>query len=299
MAIQFPDFNKFDLNDKGLIQQFAARFKPQFCEYNFANLFCWQNPSKLSWTIYQDRLLIYDNIDKCAFMPLGKNISVKELVNLSLDMRERGLKPNFSLVTKEYIESLPEIEKYYTITKERDHAEYIYGIAKLCDLNGRKLSKKRNLISQFKRSYPLFEIHPISDKIKKKSFLLASRLIGKYRSCPGTLKQELKALKTAFECYEELGLEGIAILVENRVIAFSVFSAQNHSTWDIMFEKADVQYKGASQIINHGTAQYLKTQKQCQYLNREQDLGIIGLRQAKMSYVPEKLIMPYTLTLNL
>ena len=289
------EFNEFVLKDQKTIQQFVDTFKPLSCEYNFSNLFCWQKPSQLSWTLYQNRLLIYDNIDKCTFMPLGEKLPPKDLSKLSQSLQNISLTPDFSLVSIDYIEEFPEIEDYYTIKEERNYAEYIYDVNRLCDLRGKKLSKKRNLISQFKRTCPDFEIHLLasSSGLQKSSFRLAQDLLSKQAKPLNTLVQEFKALEEALYYFDKLGLEGIAVLVKNMVIAFSIFSTLNNSTYDIQFEKSDAEFKGASQVINHETAKYL--QNKCQYLNKEQDLGIKGLRKAKLSYDPERLVIPYTL----
>jgi len=292
IIIKFPEFKRFDLKDRELIQQFVDTFNPISCEYNFSNLFCWQNPSKLSFSLYKNRLLIYDDIDKIMLMPLGETFSVKELIQLSSDMKKIGKKPDFSLVTEDYIKEFPELKNFYKIKQEIDYAEYIYDVEKLCDLKGKKLSKKRNLISQFNRSYPDFEIHMLENDFKGESLLLAQELLKKQKGVR-TLEQEMEALQNAFDHFEELSFEGIVVVVEGNVIAFSVFSQLNSSTYDVHFEKADVNFKGAAQVINHETAKYLKGK--CQYLNKEQDLGIQGLRQAKMSYCPEMLFVPYGL----
>ncbi|MCK5096730.1 MAG: DUF2156 domain-containing protein [Desulfobacteraceae bacterium] len=288
------EFNEFVLKDIKIIQQFVDTFKPLSCEYNFSNLFCWQNPAKLSWTLYQNRLLVYDNIDQCAFMPLGEKLPPKELAELSKDLQNIGLKPDFSIVSKDYIKGFPEIENYYTIKEEPDYAEYIYDVNSLCDLKGKKLSKKRNLISQFKRLYPDFEVHMLKDEYKYKARRLAQELMKKRKKSSKTLDQEFCAIETSFDHFDQLGLDGLVVMVGEKMVAFSVFSELNHLTYDIQFEKSDMDFKGAAQVINQETAKFLKDR--CQYLNREQDLGIKGLRQAKMSYDPVELITPYSLT---
>jgi hypothetical protein len=103
---------------------------------------------------------------------------------------------------------------------------------------------------------------------------------------------ELSAMEKAFDHFEDLGLEGLALMADRQMVAFSIFSPLNHDTWNVQFEKSDFDYKGAAQVINHQTALYLKDR--CRYINREQDLGIKGLRQAKMSYEPETLFIPHT-----
>ncbi len=292
-ALESRKFRKFTLKDRDIFLKFYDKYKPLSCEYNFSNLFSWQHPCKLFFVKYQEHLLIYDDIEQCSFMPLGETIPPKELVSLSLNLKNIGKKPDFCLITKEYINKFPEIQDDYCIEEERDYAEYIYNVNTLCDLKGKKLAKKRNLISQFKRLYPNFTVRLLDGQLKQQALELAKKMIKKEESPSATLEQEYQALEIAFEYFDELKFEGIAILIDNRVIAFSLFSKMSNSTYNIQFEKADPDFKGVSQVINNETAKYL--QDKCQFSNREQDLGILGLRQAKMSYCPDKLIIPYRL----
>ncbi len=285
-------FRQFKIKDWTIIQSFINDFQPMSCEYNFANLFAWQNVSKLSWTIYKGRLLIYDAVDyQCSFMPLGRDFSPIELANLSQKFKKRGLSPDFCLVRSKYIDKYLEIKHYYNIKKQRDYAEYIYDVKKLAKLTGTKLHKKRNLIAQFKRSFPDFQVDTLKKEYNSKIIDFSQNLMNRLDKQPKTVVQEFNALKKALEYFEELELEGLIIRIKDKMIAFSIFSELNSFTYDIQFEKADKNFKGASQVINHETAKYLEIR--CKYLNREQDLGINGLRQSKMSYEPLKLIIPH------
>lgn len=290
----FVQFNRFSLDDQTLIQTYIDAFEPASCEYNFPNLFAWQDAYKMTWTLYQERLLIYDAVSHCSFMPVGEDLHPEDLVILSLNLRNMGLSPDFSLVTSEYINKFPDIEKYYLVKRERDNSEYIYTVDSLYHLTGVKLHKKRNLISQFKRSFPNFEVHLLTGDYKHRSLTLAQDLMNRRKEYSKTLDQEMAAIKLSFEHFEHLGLEGLAITVENKVVAFSVFSPLSDSTYDIQFEKFDTGFKGVGQVINQETAKHLS--RKCRYLNREQDLGIKGLRQAKLSYEPVKLLTPYSLS---
>ncbi len=293
---QFPKFNRFELKDKELIHAYIERFNPESCEYNFSNLFAWQEAYDLSFTLYQGRLLIYDGISQCAFMPLGNALYPEELVVLALQLKSNGLRPYFGLITSDYLKKYPDIENYFLVNEERDYAEYLYEVKSLCDLTGEKLHKKKNLISQFMRSYPDYQVHEIKGELKAKCSLFAKEHLNSQKKQSRDLLQELSAIEISFRYFEALGLDGLVITVGGRLVAFSVFSRLNASTYDIQFEKSDPNFKGAAQVINHETAKYL--QDICQYVNREQDLGIKGLRQAKMSYDPVKLITFSNLFLN-
>ena len=285
--------NRFKLEDRQLIQTYIDTFHPESCEYNFSNLYVWQDAYKMSWTLYQERLLIYDGVSKCAFMPLGKPFQPEDMVVLALILRKTDLKPVFNLLTSEYLKKFPKTEDYFDVKKERNDAEYVYLVESLCELTGPKLHKKRNLIAQFKRLYPDFQIHSLNGIYKEKALSFSQELKNRIKTSSKTLDQEMKALERSFYHFEDLGLEGLVLTINTHVIAFSIFSKLSQSTYDIQFEKADREYKGAAQVINHEAAKLLRNK--CQYLNREQDLGIMGLRQAKLSYDPVKLITPYRL----
>ncbi len=267
------------------------------CEYNFANLFSWQKSHDLSWTIFQDRLLIHAGVPFKTFMPLGDFLPPTDLASLSLSLKRDGRSPDFSLVTDDYLLQYPELNQYYTLKKERRYAEYIYDRDTLVKLPGKKLHKKRNLISQFHRQYPGFTISVLNDRYRQSALDLAHELMMQTSVPSKTLQDEMAAMKIAFQHFDSLGLEGLALLLDDRLIAFSVFSRLGKSGYDIHFEKSDLQFKGAAQVINQETAQWLA--EKCTYLNREQDLGIRGLRQAKMSYDPLRIVTPVTLIFSL
>ncbi len=117
------------------------------------------------------------------------------------------------------------------------------------------------------------------------------RLLADRPSVPRSLVEESDAMDMAFSHWNDLGLSGLMLMVKDEIVAFAVFSPLSSDTWDVHFEKSDMAFKGAAQMINYETAKFLKGT--ARYINREQDLGISGLRKAKLSYVPHALIEPY------
>lgn len=290
---KFSDFNSIKVDDKKMFQSYIDRFQPLSCEYNFANVYCWQEPYNTSWRIYKERLVIYNEVNKFSFLPLGEEMTPKELVFFSLDMEKKGLGTDIGVVPSQYLEKYPEIELFYTITDERGCAEYLYSVEALCDLKGAKLHKKKNLISQFHKQNPNSSIKLMSGKFITAAKVLSDEIFNGHERFLSGIEDEHMALIKAFDEFEEVGLEGLVLLVGNDLVAFSIFSPLTPDTYDIHFEKSCYHFKGAAQVINHETAKYLR--EKCKYLNREQDLGIQGLRQAKMSYDPETLLKGHRL----
>jgi len=292
----YPDFRIFSLKDKNLIHGFLDQYDQVSCEYSFFNLFCWQKEYDLCFCLYQDRLLVLNKKDNYFLMPLGKPIAPEKLAELSQNMKHLGKACDIALVPHEYLIANPQIRKYYSAAPQKDSDEYIYSVKKLADLKGKKLQKKKNLISQFKRKNPTFCVKRIQGPLIKKSLELARHILNLSKEHINTLQEEHAAFKQALGIIEGSKMEGLAITVEGQVVAFSIFSRLTPSTYDIHFEKSDLSFKGAAQVINHETAKYLKDK--CEYVNREQDLGIKGLRQAKLSWDPHILFKPFILTFS-
>jgi len=293
-ANRFPEFKCIELGDRETLVGFVHKYGVTSCEYSFANLYSWQDVHQRSWSLYQDHLLILDISNDDLFFPVGRVINPGNLVSLSKKLQNQGLSGNVTMVPQAYIQRHPVLETYYRIEAQRDAADYIYAVEKLAALQGRRLQKKKNLIAQFKRNHPDYRVVPITGDIKAACGKLAQDLLAHNLKISRSIREEHIALGRALAEFAEIGFAGLALLVADMPVAFSVFSPLNRDMYDIHFEKADPTYKGAAQMINHATAMHLAPL--CRFLNREQDLGITGLRQAKRSYDPTRIDVPYKLT---
>ena len=103
------------------------------------------------------------------------------------------------------------------------------------------------------------------------------------------------ALRTAMEHYEELGLEGGLIRVYGEVVAFTIGDRLSADTYDVHFEKAYGELQGAYAMINREFARWVRARHpEIRYLNREDDMGVEGLRKAKQSYYPDLMVEKHT-----
>ena len=118
-------------------------------------------------------------------------------------------------------------------------------------------------------------------------------MMAESQTVSNSIREEAIVIRKGLESFNSIPLEGIAVYIKNdsgnQLIGFAVYSRLNRDTYTIHFEKVNYSYAGIAQVINWETARVLKDK--CKYINREQDLGIPGLRQAKLSYEPE-LIYP-------
>ncbi|MFO7810203.1 MAG: phosphatidylglycerol lysyltransferase domain-containing protein, partial [Candidatus Delongbacteria bacterium] len=174
------------------------------------------------------------------------------------------------------------------------NSDYIYLTEKLVELKGKKLRKKKNLISQFKRICPKYSVEKLSEEYNETCIELAKRWFRDQTKVKDEDKQlELDVMRRALYNQDKIGLEGILIFDRELLIAFTLFSEQRPDMATIHFEKFDYSYKGAAQIVNQETAICLKDRYK--YLNREQDMCKRGLRKSKLSYDPVKIAVTYKL----
>ena len=102
---------------------------------------------------------------------------------------------------------------------------------------------------------------------------------------------ELVALNRAFAHWQELGMEGLVMYVGEQVVAMTMGSRLGDDAVDVHFEKADLDYPGAYAVINRAFARHIREKyPQVKFLNREDDMGIEGLRKAKLSYYPHHMV---------
>ena len=180
----------------------------------------------------------------------------------------------------------------FTFTENRDYADYIYLRSDLATLKGKKFQAKRNHINRFRNTYPDYEYTPITpDRIQECLDLEAEWC--KVNNCDqqeGT-GNERRALIYALHNFEALGLTGGILHVNGKIVAFTFGMPINHETFGVHVEKADTNIDGAYAMINNEFANHIP--EQYIYINREEDLGLEGLRKAKLSYQPVTILEKY------
>lgn len=293
--LDLNSFQPIQLTDKSLFHTYFSAYPSSYCDLNFVNLIVWNDASGVSWQEHNDRLYIYfSGIDALLF-PIGREISPKELYELSSDLQKNGKSGIITVVKPEFVENnRSELERYFILEEDPDYQDYVYLAEKLALLSGKKLQKKKNLVSQFKRLYLDYTVRPLTAADKEICLKLTETWTQLNEDSDEYLEMELVAIRKTWEQFEVLGVEGVLILVDNQAVAYTIYSWQSPDTADIHFEKYNRNYKGSGQIINQETALFLK--ERFKYLNREQDLQMEGLKKAKMSYDPDQLLKAFSLT---
>jgi uncharacterized protein len=293
LKVTLENFSPVRLADKEIILPRLMANDVFFCDFSFANLFMWGDIFKTRWLLHDERLWIYNGYDDLMLLPVGKALTLPALVAASDMLRREGKSGNFVLVDQDFVKDNAGLADFFKVTIDMDNGDYIYSSQKLVDLPGNKLHKKRNLINQFQALYPDYVCQPLQAADLDACLELSEKWC-RMRTCEETdFDHETSALKKALGNFSELELQGLKISHGGQLIAFSIFSRLSSNMADVHFEKFDPEMKGIGQVINWETAKLLAAEYK--YINREQDLGIEGLRQAKKSYDPEYVVSAYFL----
>lgn len=250
----------------------------------------WGKSYDMEWCDFLGYPLVNLAGEKVLYFPLSTKVTVEALVELSKVHQGKGGSGNFFQVPREFVEKTPGLSSYFEICEDRNFADYLHLASRLTGLSGKKLRKKRNLISQFDRNFQDYENLPLTPEQFDGCLELTRKNMDPNNS---EHQDELDAIQLGFANFADLELGGRVIMFRGQTVAFTVFSKNLDGAYLIHFEKFDYDFKGASQVVDWKTAEFL--QDKCEYINREQDLGIPGLRKAKLSYDPDIVLVNFEL----
>lgn len=290
------DFREVRLEDKPLVDSLICASGCHGADYSFANLFIWRHAYKPKITFINDRIIIYlPEAGGLYAFPKGDG-SLKETIELMReDAHLRGHKFEMRGLTPMILDELKEIYgDSFSVLEDRDNADYIYTTEKLCELRGRRLSSKRNHIRHFERNGDWHFERITSDNLSEARDFVNTFYDAKEDP---DLKDESVAINEMFDNFDTLGFYAGILHQGNRPVAFSAGTRLDEITFDTHFEKALPDVEAAYTMINREFARMIRDLlPDIQYFNREEDMGIEGLRRAKESYHPDVLLMKYTVT---
>ena len=284
-------FHQLTLNDREAMQAMMLHAGRRNCNYTFANLVGWQ-----FW--YYTEVCVRENAVVLRYTFDGQRAyMVCTAEELSLELTEALLDDSNGDLTLIGLEDsqVPQLQTSHSISVEpvRNQYDYIYRRTDLAELHGSHLNAKRNHIHRFRAEHPDFEYRPLTPELFDECRRLTEiwqedKNVSVNVNVNVSITAERRVMETIFSNWDALGMIGGSIFVDGRMVAFTYGAAVTTDTFDVCVEKADRHVEGAFAIINQQFAEHLP--EQYIYLNREEDMGIPGLRQAKLSYHPEILL---------
>lgn len=272
------------MRHRALIEQLVWQSGVRSCDLSFANMFGWQHVYDCRVAEVQGRVVLKYRIDgtpRTAYMqPLGVERWSEFLPLMEEDAAADG-QPLRVLLTAEGLEELSRED--WAVDCNRDSCDYIYRRRELAELAGGAFKAKRNHVARFENRYD-YSVEPLSAATIEECLRVDAEWRLRRNS---TDDAEQVAMCRKLQHFDELGLCGVVVRLEGRVVAFTFGSMLTEDTFCVHVEKADTDFDGVYAFVNRAMAAALP--ESVEYINREEDLGIEGLRRAKLSYRPTML----------
>lgn len=283
------EWKPIELSDKALFDT-VGNNEEGIAMFGFASLFLWSGYYKTEFAVIEGNITARGRSDSgksVIYFPRGLSGNVRKTVENVMADTEGEVR--FMPLTHKTAETIKQVFPEYELRELDGKWEYVYNRDDLAILAGKKYHAKRNHIAKFNKNYTSEYIEINKDNID------VLRECAEYMltAAENSPKSEYTAIKRAIDNFDALGLRACVIKSEGRYVAYSIGSVLNADTADIHFEKADRTFDGSFAFVNKSFAE--NGFADMKYLNREEDLGIEGLRRAKLSYYPVRLNKTYSL----
>lgn len=287
------EFHRACLDHKARYDEYLFSAPERGCEYSFANIVLWGR-QEIAFT--EDCIAYFSHFyGKSVYpYPIGNGEKKAVIEAVLHDAKKRGIPCRLTGLTnadREELEGL--FPGKFQIFPMRDTFDYVYTTNALADLKGKKLQKKRNHFNRFCANHPEYRVEELScHNLPRVQHMVNDWYVNRRKADPmGDYFLESLAMAKAFRHYDALKMEGIALFDGDEVLAVTMGSRLSENTFDIHFEKAREDVDGAYAAVNCEFARYLRVKHpDVTFLNREDDMGLEGLRKAKLSYQPDHLV---------
>lgn len=285
-------WKKLTLESKNIIDEFT-KGKFEISDYSFANLYLWSFGESTEYKIEDDVLMIRSvYIDEVYYhMPIPKYENEKTFSKMVDEIRKYIASAAPVLYFTEYW--VNKLKDYFKFVEARYLEDYVYSVESLAYLKGRNYAKKKNRVSNFKRNYTYTYEKINSDNVNEVIEFQKKWFEKNGSKDNEVLKTESMGIIETLKNYDYLEIKGGFLRVNGEIVAYALGEELNSKTFVVYVEKALVEYIGSYQAINMIFLQ--EEALNYEYVNREDDFGDEGLREAKMSYRPLYLIKKFNI----
>lgn len=312
----FPEFRALELKDRERLLSHFWQLQPEISDQCFTNLFIWQEFYNTQITQFKGDICLFSDTNTTPekeffFPPLGQS-NVLEALDACFDfMLSRNIQPIVRRASEKFVHAHLSNQNRYVAKEDLDISDYIYRAEDMINLSGRRYHGQRNFIKRFKQNYPnhsteFLNRENISECIRFNNEWLENKLLAlsqklDIHSDPPPdgivfLKAEAETARKILSNFEKLGLTGLAVRIDGSIRAFTVGEKLNNQIALIHIEKADHSYLGLSQFLSQTFCE--QAWADCEYINRMEDLGIEGLRRAKLALGPHHMAKKYNIILK-
>lgn len=288
-------FNRFKPDDRAAMESCLSKVCYRVCETSFATYFLWDEKYQFEICIRNGFLFVRFYEDGVFYLPpIGEGDFAAAVEELRCYCQEHGEVLRLAYLTAETVTMLEEaFPGQFEITLNRDSSEYLYLSERMISLAGKKLHAKRNFVNRFKREYEgrwFFE--PITPENLCEVLDYEGRWRRDNRTSEGDLEAERIVILKLLKNMDYLGSKGGILRLDGQIIGVSIGTPICGSTFDIQIEKAEWDIPGTYQMLFNEFAKAFCADYT--YINREDDMGLEGLRKAKLSYDPDQIVLKYS-----
>lgn len=295
------EFKSLTCEDRERFDKVVKKYYYQNAESSFTNLFLWSKSYHIKAFFGEYALYINftDRMGKQTYlapflydMDQSIKYALGELrAHIKVESGEFCIKGVVQRI-KEKIEN--EITADFVFSEDRNNFEYIYLSEDLINLSGKKLHAKRNHINYFLKTYD-YEYRPYDISLKNDCIAHYNEWLD-MKEDSRSIRDEIEVLNRILDYHHELGVKGAVIFVDGKIEAMTFGEALNNDTALIHIEKANPLIRGLYPMIN---MEFVKNEwADYKYINREEDMGLEGLRKAKLSYNPVYLLKKYSCSVD-
>jgi hypothetical protein len=304
---------RITLEDRALLEEYLDSFEYTTSGLTYTSLFMWKEINMFSWEILGDYLCITgaDNLDPImgepfmlppltrtgVYEPAGLRAAVLEAKRR---FEEKGKPFNIMLVPLPVLDALKAaFPDELRIEEDRANYDYVYDRQELIDLKGRAFHSKKNHLNYFLANYT-YEYGPLLPGMADEAMEFIEAFNAR-KNLEDPHERELlafeeRAMQDVFHHLDTVGYLTGTIRIDGRIEALSIGGHLGGHTVTVHIEKANTEFRGLYQAINNEFCKALAPN--VTHVNREEDMGIPGLRKAKLSYNPIGLIEKYTVLLK-
>lgn len=287
------EFNKINFSDMETLRKHTRLAHTRNCEYAMVNIFFWNDTDKLMFAVIDD-VLVYRLIDAgTAYYSIVEFIEepAELVMKLEQDAVDNGCRMVLTNMSENMVlrlerEMVGQLRYWY----DREYSDYIYEVDDLIRLSGSKYHGKKNHLNKFLNTHAFSYEEITEDNIEECRRMKEEWAVRKGGDIE-EYREELDIIDNVLDNYDKFNLIGGLIRIDGKVSAFTIGEAISEDTFVTHFEKADEDIPGLYQAINQQFA--ANSISGFKYVNREDDIGLLGIRQAKLSYRPVMMFDKY------
>lgn len=285
-------------SDRAWVLPLLAEEGLPLCNYSFPVLFCWKDTYHFQLARMEDRLLVRltSTLGHAYLWPVGKGDPTPALEAITADARALGEPVRLIALTLYHRNWLEDTYPgRFVFDEARDGFDYLYAVDRLADLPGKKLHAKRNHIHRLDDHCPGWTWAPMTGEdipscLEMDALWHRAALERETGRDLASLEGDHRAMVLALENWEWMELEGVVLRWEGQILAFALGAPLTDTVFDVHFERAQGDIQGTYAAVNRSFARHIRDKHpQVKYLDREDDMGLPGLRKAKLSYYPDYL----------